>query len=107
HPGQGITKHVDCVPCFGKTVVSISLRSTCVLELARAGRTVPLLLEPRSAVVLQGEARYKWTHAIAKKKQDEWDGKLLPRGRRLSLTFRNVLVTAPGGKTARVSAKTP
>src|SRR5262249_50640131 len=91
-PGQGIAKHVDCVPCFGKTVVSISLGSTCVLEMAQGKQKVPLLLEPRSAVVLQGDARYRWTHAIAGRKQDRWGDKVLPRGRRLSLTFRKVLL---------------
>jgi alkylated DNA repair dioxygenase AlkB len=91
-PGQGIAKHVDCVPCFDKTIVSISLGSSCVLEMARAKAKVPLLLEPRSAVVLQGDARYRWTHAIAGRKQDRWQGQLLPRGRRISLTFRKVLL---------------
>ena len=91
-PGQGIAKHVDCVPCFGKTVVSISLGSTCVLEMGRAKQKVPLLLEPRSAVVMQGDARYRWTHAIAGRKQDRWKGQILPRGRRISLTFRKVLL---------------
>src|SRR5215213_4449850 len=31
-PGQGIATHVDCVPCFGETVFSLSLGSTCVME---------------------------------------------------------------------------
>jgi alkylated DNA repair dioxygenase AlkB len=96
HPGQGIARHVDCVPCFGKTVVSLSLGSACVLEMARAGVKVPLLLEPRSALVLQAEARYRWTHAIAGRKQDRWQGQVLERKRRISLTFREVLLTAEG-----------
>jgi alkylated DNA repair dioxygenase AlkB len=97
HPGQGIAKHVDCVPCFGKTVVSITLGSTCVLELARGQEKRPLLLEPRSAVVLQGDARYRWTHAIAGRKQDRWQGQVFPRARRISLTFRKVIVTEANG----------
>ena len=89
-PGQGISKHVDCVPCFGDTVVSLSLGSACVLEMARAGVKVPLLLEPRSAVVLQQDARYRWTHAVPARKTDRFGGRTFPRGRRLSLTFRTV-----------------
>ncbi len=91
-PGQGIAKHVDCVPCFDKTVASITLASTCVIEMAQAGKKVPILLEPRSILVLQGDARYRWTHAIAARKQDRWEGRVLPRQRRLSLTFRKVLL---------------
>ena len=58
-PGQGISRHVDCVPCFGPTVVSLSLGSTCVMELAEAKtkRKVPLFLAPRSAIVLGEAAR--------------------------------------------------
>jgi alkylated DNA repair dioxygenase AlkB len=93
-PGQGISKHVDCVPCFGPTIVSLSLGSTCVMELAEAKtkRKVPLLLAPRSAVVLQGDARYRWTHAVPARRRDAFDGRTYPRSRRLSLTFRTVLV---------------
>jgi alkylated DNA repair dioxygenase AlkB len=102
HPGQGISKHVDCVPCFGGSVVSITLGSTCILEMGH-GKTkqkVCLLLHPRSAVILQGDARYRWTHAIPARKSDRWQGQVLPRGRRLSLTFRTVLLEedAGGGK---------
>jgi alkylated DNA repair dioxygenase AlkB len=93
-PGQGISKHVDCVPCFGPTVVSLSLGSTCVMELAEAKtkRKVPLLLAPRSAVVLREDARYRWTHAVPARKSDAFAGRTYPRSRRLSLTFRTVLL---------------
>src|SRR3984957_8956674 len=33
-PGQGIAPHVDCVPCFGPVVCSITLGSQCVKELS-------------------------------------------------------------------------
>jgi alkylated DNA repair dioxygenase AlkB len=67
-----------------------------VLELAQGKQKVSLLLEPRSAVVLQDDARYCWTHAIAGRKQDRWGEKVLPRERRLSLTFRKVLLGDDG-----------
>src|SRR4051794_35507293 len=47
-PGQGIAPHVDCVPCFDDTIVSISLGSACAFTLARYGRTVELRLLPGS-----------------------------------------------------------
>jgi alkylated DNA repair dioxygenase AlkB len=30
-PGQGIAAHVDCVPCFGATILSLSLGSSSVV----------------------------------------------------------------------------
>jgi len=45
-------------------------------------------MAPRSLLVLSAEARYQWTHAIARRKNDRWHGVLIPRGRRLSITFR-------------------
>jgi len=96
-PGQGISKHVDCVPCFDRTVASLSLGSTCAMELVHTKNKtkVVLLLQPRSLLVLQDEARYDWTHAVPGRKSDTIDGQTLLRSRRLSLTFRKVLVGQP------------
>jgi alkylated DNA repair dioxygenase AlkB len=93
-PGQGIAPHVDCVPCFADTVASLTLGSSCLMEFThvKTRRKVPLFLTRRSLVVLSGEARYDWRHAIPGRKSDTHEGQPVPRGRRLSLTFRNVLV---------------
>lgn len=84
--------HVDHA-AFDDTIVSISLGSGCVIELARplAPPTESVFLEPRSALVLSGDARHHWTHGIAARGSDLWDGVERPRGRRLSLTFRTML----------------
>ncbi|MBP1853085.1 alpha-ketoglutarate-dependent dioxygenase AlkB [Rhizobium halophytocola] len=95
-PGQGIGAHVDCIPCFDDTIVSISLLSACEMvfrDLQGPARTA-LILRPRSALVLKGEARYRWTHAIAPRKSDPIDGGRVLRKRRVSLTFRHVLKPA-------------
>ena len=92
-PGQGIAPHVDCEPCFGATVASVSLGSATVMELRQrsgAGR-VALDLAPGSLLVLSGPARYEWTHAIPARRNDMIDGTRRPRGRRVSVTFRTVL----------------
>lgn len=93
-PGQGITPHVDCVPCFSETVLSLSLGSACTLDLAHvsSGERVCLHLEPGSLVVLSGDARYEWAHGIASRKSDMVAGRRVPRGRRVSLTFRTVIL---------------
>jgi len=88
-PGQGISLHRD-YETFDRTVVSLSLLSACVMDFrhVRDGRREAMLLEPRSLLVLSGEARYDWQHGIAGRRKDRWQGILLPRGRRLSITFR-------------------
>jgi alkylated DNA repair dioxygenase AlkB len=93
-PGAGIFAHVD-LAVLGDTIVSISLGSTCVLQFTEStsGREERLLLEPRSALVLSGEARSKWTHAIPARSFDMWMNSELPRARRISLTFRTVQKT--------------
>ena len=92
-PGQGISAHVDCVPCFDDIIVSISLLSRCEMVFANpsVGAKCRLLLEPRSAIILRDEARYLWTHAIPARKSDVIDGKRVARQRRISLTFRTVI----------------
>lgn len=93
HPGQGISRHVDCVPCFEDGIVSISLGSPCVMNLIRGQRIVPLLLETRSVLLLEGDARYLWMHEIPQQRQDTYDGVTFERQRRVSLTFRKVIVS--------------
>lgn len=90
-PGQGIAPHIDCEPCFGGTIASLSLGSHVVMDFTRAGTRHAVCLEPRSLVVLQGEARYEWKHGIAKRKNDVVGGIVIPRSRRVSLTFRSVV----------------
>lgn len=93
-PGQGIAPHIDCAPCFTDTVASLSLGSTCVMEFTHIEKRqkIPMLLEPRSLVVLSGDARYRWQHAIPHRKTDRHHGAIFPRGRRLSLTFRKMII---------------
>lgn len=96
-PGQGIAPHIDCVPCFTNTIASLSLGSPCVMEFTHSETKakIPLLLEPRSLVVLSGDARYRWQHAIPHRKTDRHGGQVFERGRRLSLTFRRVITGIP------------
>jgi alkylated DNA repair dioxygenase AlkB len=105
-PGQGIASHVDCVPCFGDTIVALSLGSACVMEFARlraAAEKLPLLLEPGSLLALHGEARYGWKHGIPARKADLYRGRAIERRRRVSLTFRSVI--APPADAADTPAE--
>lgn len=96
-PGQGIRPHVDCVPCFGPVVCSVTLGSQCVIDMTEVDGTgeVPQLLERGSLLVMAEDARYKWRHGIRGRKSDTVNGQTVPRTRRVSLTFRTVILGEP------------
>ncbi len=91
-PGQGITPHIDCVPCFGPIIASLSLGSQCEIVFTKKGNSakVSCLLEPRSLLVLAGTARFEWLHGIPARKSDPVSGTRKPRKRRVSLTYRTM-----------------
>jgi len=91
-PGQGIGAHIDCEPCFGDVVVSLSLGSTALMDFTYQRDKVSIPLAPRSLVVLQNDARYLWKHGIAARKSDRIDNQRILRSRRVSTTFRKVIV---------------
>ena len=89
--GQGISAHVDCVPSFGDMIASLSLGSGAIMQFTKGSEKQELYMEPRSLIILSGEARYKWTHAIPARKSDAVNGLKIQRERRISLTFRSVI----------------
>jgi alkylated DNA repair dioxygenase AlkB len=70
-PGTPLGWHRD-VPQFG-IIVGVSLGGECIMRLRpyrpggpnRRQDVVPVTLEPRSAYVIRGEARWDWQHSIA------------------------------------------
>ena len=93
-PGQGISNHIDCEPCFQDTIVSLSLGSDCVMDFINKfdKKKKKVWLAPKSIVVLSNKARYEWLHGIAARKSDTRDGHKVARRRRVSLTFRKVII---------------
>lgn len=94
--GQGINPHIDHTASFQDCIVSISLGSDVVMDFKslERGDSKPVLLNRRSAVVLSGDARYRWQHGIAQREVDQIDGREIVRGRRVSITFRKVSAQA-------------
>ncbi|MQB03440.1 alpha-ketoglutarate-dependent dioxygenase AlkB [Agrobacterium tumefaciens] len=92
-PGQGISAHVDCVPCFDDTIVSIGLLSTCemVFRELHGPDIRSVVLQPCSVVLLGDAGRYDWTHEIRSRKSDVVNGVRKARRRRVPLTFRKVI----------------
>lgn len=111
-PGQGIPAHVDTCEAFEDGIISLSLGSQIVMDFRHPdGRHVSVLLPRRSLMVMKGESRYVWSHGITPRKSDivstqcsneKLDSHsceastggltLLARGRRVSYTFRKVVM---------------
>jgi alkylated DNA repair dioxygenase AlkB len=89
-PGQGISNHIDCIPCFEDVIISISLLSSCIMQFSKDAEKQEILLQPRSILLLSGEARYSWKHGIKAVKNDKWLNTIIPRERRISITFRKI-----------------
>ncbi|MEM9734693.1 MAG: alpha-ketoglutarate-dependent dioxygenase AlkB [Pseudomonadota bacterium] len=91
-PGQGISAHIDCEPCFGDQIASLSLGSRCCMTFQNHsdGQRIDITIPPQSLLLLQGEGRSQWSHAIPARKSDMIDGARHMRHRRVSITFRTV-----------------
>ena len=94
-PGQGISSHIDCEPCFANMIVSLSLNSGCIMDFTNKRdktKKIPVWLAPKSIIILRDAARYEWLHGIAPRKSDRWEDQTYERQRRVSLTFRKVIL---------------
>ncbi|MGX1778232.1 alpha-ketoglutarate-dependent dioxygenase AlkB [Nocardia brasiliensis] len=91
-PGQGVNPHIDCVLCFGPAVAVLSLGSGCTMDFLDpgSGTRVPVGLTAGGLCEMTRDARYRWQHAIAARKTDPSPSGRVPRGRRVSVTFRTV-----------------
>ena len=94
-PGQGISAHIDCMPCFGDRIAGISLLSDCIMDFTRpdGSEKRSVILAARSLVLMTKDSRYGWCHAIPSRKNDIIGGVQRPRFRRISLTFRNAIIS--------------
>ena len=94
---QGIAAHIDCEPCFGDTIISISLGGLCVMNFQKEQTSIekdkiPLLITPHTLIVMTGESRFKWYHGIVGRKTDKFNENTHKRQRRVSITFRKVIL---------------
>jgi len=111
-PGAGIANHIDVHSLFEDGFLVLSLGSAYVMDFKKEKQKqesdggekegeegeearFSLLLPQRSLLVLQGDARYGWSHGLASRKTDKINGQLVARGRRVSLSFRRVQKGSP------------
>lgn len=94
-PGQGIAMHVDR-RCFGPVVATISLGDAWHMDLRTFGKKPAqvehILLRTGSVLALAEDARYRWMHGIAPRKKERDSNGWRRRERRVSVTFRTVIL---------------
>ena len=88
---QGIAKHIDHKEHFADGIVMISLMEPweMIFRGPDGKSKIGKVLAPGSVAAMHGDARYIWTHEIPRRKNEPGWGR---RNRRLSLTFRKVLL---------------
>ncbi len=90
-PGPGINAHYDhldyddYICCF-----TFGSGATMTFTHLETRKVVDVYINPNSLYVMSGDARYKWSHELAQRKSDVVGGTRVPRGRRVSITFRNL-----------------
>lgn len=106
YPGEGLRPHKDR-NYFENQICGVNLGSGCIMRFIqiKGGEVVDVEVPRRSVYVMQDEARYKWNHSIPSRKKDVVDGNVKHRERRLSITYRKVIMKKvkpinPEGKVA-------
>ena len=92
--GQGISSHIDCEPCFGDVIISLSLNSSCVINFEKelnSKHKIGIFVEPKTLLIMKKESRYEWFHGIPQRKSDKFNNETTKRERRISITFRKVI----------------
>jgi alkylated DNA repair dioxygenase AlkB len=94
-PGEGIGPHIDSQTAFKNKIYSISLGSGTTIKFKNKDITHNIYLPRRAFLLMENDARYKYTHEIEKKHTDKVKvngiEKKRKRKTRYSITFRNVI----------------
>lgn len=92
-PEGWIKPHIDSVRFCGGVIAGLSLLSNSVMRLAMEGheeeRVACFLLPRRSLYIMSGVARYKYNHEILKSEESYFEGRHIPKGRRISIICRS------------------
>ncbi|KAJ2113005.1 hypothetical protein IW146_004192 [Coemansia sp. RSA 922] len=103
HENGEILPHVDNPDYSGFMVGGLSLLGSAVSTFRHVDDpsvSVDVLLAPKSLYFMTNRIRYQFTHEITvDPEQRQWQGKVVPRARRISLMFRDAKVPESGWKS--------
>ncbi len=89
YPGQGINPHTDNLN-YGEAIGCFSVGSGTIMTFSRDEEKKDIYIEENSLYVMTLQSRYSYTHCMPGRKSDLFEGNVIPRKRRISITFRNV-----------------
>lgn len=91
--GDGCKSHIDQLNFWDNWVVGASFGSGCTFEFTNdfGNEAIEFWMPPKSIYVMIDDARYKWKHGIKYSPIDLYYGDVIPRTKRISLTFRTML----------------
>ncbi|XP_011250524.1 alpha-ketoglutarate-dependent dioxygenase alkB homolog 7, mitochondrial [Camponotus floridanus] len=88
-----IKPHIDSVRFCGGIIAGLSLLTDSVMKLMMEGREKEcvecFLLPRRSLYIMSGVARYKYNHEILKSEESYFEGRHVPKSRRISIICRS------------------
>lgn len=87
--GQGISPHID-VKKYGGVIGCFTLGSGATMVFEHKNEKKEVYVKPNSLYIMSGDARMIWKHSMISRKSDTVDDIKIKRGRRISITFRNV-----------------
>jgi alkylated DNA repair dioxygenase AlkB len=87
--GQGISAHID-VKKYGGVIGCFTIGSGATMVFENANEKKEVYVKPNSLYIMSGDSRFIWKHSMTSRKFDIVDDIKNERGRRISITFRNV-----------------
>ncbi|KAL6431375.1 hypothetical protein ACFW04_007184 [Cataglyphis niger] len=88
-----IKPHIDSVRFCGGIIAGLSLLTDSVMKLTMEGHEKEcveyFLLPRRSLYIMSGVARYKYNHEILKSEESYFEGRHVPKSRRISIICRS------------------
>lgn len=88
-----IKPHIDSVRFCGGIIAGLSLLTDSVMKLTMEGHEKEcvecFLLPRRSLYIMNGVARYKYNHEILKSEESYFEGRHIPKSRRISIICRS------------------
>ncbi|XP_026670024.1 alpha-ketoglutarate-dependent dioxygenase alkB homolog 7, mitochondrial isoform X1 [Ceratina calcarata] len=91
-PEGWIKPHVDSVRFCGQIIAGLSLLTDSVMRLTMVNNETQykdFLLPRRSLYIMSGTARYDYRHEILKNEESYFDGRHVPKDRRVSVICRS------------------
>jgi len=93
-PGEGMSEHIDKPNIFKNKIYSLSLGSGCtmIFENKDNNEIKNIYIPPKTLLIMEDDARYKYTHSIESIKYDIINNNEIKRKTRYSITFRNMIL---------------